>query len=80
MSWHTAPLGQNGNSVRTWTISAGGGRTRKDNIVVGPESGSSYIEIERIRVRATPLTYLITTRVTGAGAVVFRFWAEEMND
>jgi hypothetical protein len=79
MAWHSAPLSQNGNSVRTWGFGPGGGITRKDNIVVGPESGNSYIEIERIRVRATPLHYIITTRVTGAGAVGFRFWAEEMN-
>ena len=38
----------------------------------------SHIEIERIRVRADT-NYLITTRVTGSGAVGFRFWAEEMD-
>jgi len=78
MAWHSALLIQNGNSVRTWSFGPGANITRKDNIVVGPESGSSYIEIERIRVRATP-NYRITTRVTGAGPVGFRFWAEEMD-
>jgi hypothetical protein len=79
MAWHSALLTQSGNSVTTWSFGPKPGRTRKDNLVVGPETGSSYIEIERVRVRANPLNYLVTTRVTGAAAVAFRVWAEEMD-
>jgi hypothetical protein len=78
MAWHSVLLTQNGNSRLTWSFGPSGSITRKDNIVVGPESGSSYIEIERVRVRADR-NYLITTFVSGAGAVGFRFWAEEMD-
>lgn len=78
MAWRSVLLSQNGESVTTWGFGPSGSITRKDNIVVGPESGSSRIEIERVRVRADA-NYLITTRVTGPGAVGFRFWAEEMD-
>jgi len=78
MAWHSVPLTQNGNSTVTWSFGPGGGITRKDNIVVGPEAGSSYVEIARTRVRADA-NYLITVSVTGTGAVVYRLWAEEMD-
>jgi hypothetical protein len=78
MAWHSVLLSQNGNTRATFGFGPSGGITRKDNIVVGPESGSSHIEIERVRVRADT-NYLITTFVSGAGAVSFRFWAEEMD-
>ena len=78
MAWHSVLLTQNGNTLTTWGFGPSGGMTRKDAIVVGPESGSSHVEIERVRVRADR-NYLITTRVTGPGAVGFRFWAEEMD-
>jgi hypothetical protein len=78
MAWHSVLLTQNGNSRITWSFGPSGPITRKDNIVVGPESGSSHIEIERVRVRADT-NYLITTFVSGGGAVGFRFWAEEMD-
>jgi hypothetical protein len=78
MSWHSVVLTQNGNTAVTWSFGPSGSITRKDNIVIGPETGSSYCEIERIRVRADR-NYLITVRVTGAGAVAYRFWAEEMD-
>ncbi len=78
MAWHSVLLTQNGNSVVTWGFGPGGSISRKDNVVVGPESGNSHIEIERCRVRANR-NYLLTTRVTGSGAVGFRFWAEEMD-
>jgi hypothetical protein len=78
MAWHSVLLTQNGNSVTTFSFGPAGPITRKDNVVVGPESGSSYIELERVRVRADT-NYLLQTRVTGAGAVGFRFWAEEMD-
>jgi hypothetical protein len=79
MAWHSVLLAQNGNTRTTWSFGPNSQLTRKDNIVVGPETGSSYIEIERVRVRAQPLNYLITTFVSGTGAVGFRFWAEEMD-
>jgi len=78
MAWHTVPLTQNGNSTVTWSTGPGGGHTTHDAVVVGPYAGSSYIGIVSIFVRADA-NYQITTRVVGAGAVSFRFWAEEMD-
>ena len=79
MAWFSTPLTQNGNSTLTWSFGPHFRISTHDAIVVGPFSGSSRCEIERIRVRQGPTNYLITVRVTGAAAVGYRFFAEQMN-
>lgn len=81
MAWVSNYLVQTPNAgSREYAIAPQPGTTKKDIVVVGPESGGPYIEIERIRVRADRV-YRITTRATstsGTGTVVFRFWGEEI--
>lgn len=79
MAWKSTPLTQNGNSTRTWSFGPHPSISTHDVIVVGPFSGSSRCEIERIRVRQGATNYLITVRVTGASAVGYRLFAEKMN-
>ena len=79
MAWKSTIASQNGNSVETRCYTKGGSdMTNHDAVVVGPISGSSSIEIQRIRVWRDP-RYCITTRTIGSGAVSFRFYAEQMN-
>ena len=79
MAWKSVALSQNGNTTVTWSFGPGGGITTHDVIVVGPFSGNSRCEITRVRVRQGPTNYLITVRVTGASAVGYRLYAEQIN-
>jgi hypothetical protein len=79
MAWKSVQLTQNGNTTTTWSFGPHSSISYHDAIVVGPEAGRSRVEIERIRVRTGPVNYLITVRVTGAGAMVYRLFAEQMN-
>ena len=56
-----------------------GGGSHHDVVVVGPEAGTSSIEIARLMVSASPLRYQVRTRVTGADAVTFRFYGQQIN-
>jgi hypothetical protein len=78
MAWRSVQLTQNGNSTRTWWFE-GGDLTTHDCIVVGPTVGNSYLELTRKIGRRNPTRYGLTVRVIGAGAVAYRFWAEQMN-
>lgn len=78
MAWRSTPLNQAGNSTFIWNFS-GGPLTTHDVVVVGPEAGTSFVEIERLRVRQGPPRYTIQVRVDGAAAVRYRFYAEQIN-
>jgi hypothetical protein len=78
MSWRSVQLTQNGNTTTTWGFGPHSAISFHDAIVVGPEAGSSRVELERIRV-ATGGSYLLTVRVTGSDAMVYRFFAEQMD-
>lgn len=79
MAWKSVLLTQNGNTTTTWSFGPHSAISSHDAIVVGPVAGTSRAEIERIRVRTNPVNYLIQVRVTGAGAMTYRFFAEQMN-
>ena len=67
---------QNGNSTQNWTLT---GVSTHECIVLKPETGSSWMELERIRVRLSPTRYELRIRVIGAGAMAFRIKSEKMD-
>ena len=79
MAWSSGLIATTGNTTLNWAWGIVGGGSHHDVVVVGPEAGTSHIEIERLMVRASPLRYQVTTRVTGAGAVTFRFYGQQIN-
>jgi len=79
MAWRSVQLVQNGNTTVTWSFGPHPDITTHDCIVVGPTAGDSRLELEHIRVRRNPTNYHLTVRVIGAGAMTYRFYAEQMN-
>lgn len=78
MAWRSVVLTQNGNTTRNWLFE-GGPLSSHDAVVVGPTSGNSRLRLERVDVGRNPNSYLLRLRVVGAGAMAFRFYAEQMN-
>ncbi len=78
MAWTTNQVTQNGNTTATWVIT-GGALSTHDAIVVRPTSGSSGLRINNIVARINPTSYTVSLSVIGAGAMAFRFSAEQMD-
>jgi hypothetical protein len=78
MAWTTSQVTQNGNTTANWTIT-GSALSTHDAVVVGPTSGSSGLRINSITVRRSPTSYTVNLSVIGAGAMAFRFYAEQMD-
>jgi hypothetical protein len=79
MSWTSAAATQNGNTTVTWTIGPHGSLSTHDAVVIRHDAGNSGIRLHHITVRASPLVYQANVEVVGAGAVAFRFAAEQMD-
>ena len=67
---------QNGNSTQNWTLT---GVSTHEAIVLKPETGTSQMELERIRVGINPTRYELRVRVIGAAAMAFRVSSEQMD-
>ena len=78
MDWQTFPITQSGNSTVVWSLGPHPFLSTHDIIVPGPFSGTSRVEIERIRVRQTPTNYLVTVRVTGSAALGYRLYGQKV--
>jgi archaellin len=78
MAWTTGQVTQNGNTTGSWTIS-GGSLSTADAVVVRPTSGSSGIRVNSVTTRLNPTRYEVSVTVSGAGAMAFKFSAEEMD-
>jgi len=79
MAWTSTQVTQNGNSTATWSIGPHGALSSHDAIVLRPASGSSGMRVETTTVRISPVRYAVGVRVIGAGAMAFRFAAEQMD-
>ena len=80
MQWRTVLITQNGNSTLDYNLINFPGMSSHDAVVVGPTIGSSQVEITRVLVRLSPVRYLVTVRVVGSGAMVFRIHGERVDD
>ena len=69
---------QNGNTTQNWTYQTSA-ISHHQAIVLKPETGSSQMELERIRASINPTRYVLTVRVIGAGAMAFRVASEQMD-
>ena len=78
MSWTTGQITQNGNSTLNWIIT-GSALSNADAVVVRSVSGSSGLNINSITARVSPKRYDVSLSVVGAGAMAFKFSAEEMD-
>jgi hypothetical protein len=78
MSWTTNQVTQNGNTTTSWVVT-GGSLSTHDAVVLRPETGSSSMRINSITVGINPTSYTISVSVIGAGAMGFRFSAEQMD-
>ena len=79
MAWTSQSATQNGNTTATWTIGPHGSLSTHDAVVIRDDAGNSGIRLHHITVRRNPLVYQARVEVVGAGAVAFRFAAEQMN-
>jgi hypothetical protein len=78
MAWTTSSVTQNGNTTQNWTIT-GSALTTHDAVVVRPVSGTSGLRLESTTIFPSPIRYVVSVRVVGAGAVAFKFSAEAMD-
>jgi len=79
MAWTSVTANQNGNTTATWTIGPHGSLSTHDCVVIRHDSGNSSIRLHHITVRRNSLVYQARVQVIGAGAVSFRFSAEQMD-
>ncbi len=79
MPWRSVQLTQNGNTTTTRTFGPHSALSNRDNLVVGPIAGNSWLRVNWFDVRRNPIQYRINVTVLGAGAMSFRVYAEKMN-
>lgn len=79
MAWTSQSATQNGNSTAIWTIGPHSSLSTHDCVVIRDDAGNSGIRLHHITVRRNPLVYQARVEVVGAGAVAFRFAAEQMD-
>jgi hypothetical protein len=79
MSWTSTPATQNGNTTVTWVLGPSSALSTHDCVVIRNDAGSSGIRLHHVTVKGNPLVYEANVQVVGAGAVAFRFAAEQMD-
>jgi len=79
MAWTSQAATQNGNTMVTWTIGPHGSLSTHDAVVIRHDAGNSGIRLHDITIVRNPLVYRARVEVIGAGAVAFRFAAEQMD-